>query len=591
MERRALPPRVCRRNDRRDDGIVNDAVKNEVDYVNHDACPSRDVRLRRTMRRCCSLFGLLTMASAVCSPNVNFAAMIVEARDPSSISRPKLHGFRALPAAETKILRKLRGGGDGASPHTARAAALVKRPSASSKTVSAIVRGGGKSATKTTTTNTPLTLIRVLFLSFYGSLGVLMPYLPVYYHTLGHDGMVIGLLGAVKPLTTFIVAPLWGVLSDRTNAHSTILSLTFLFGLVFQVAVCANDGIAWLVSTVFLSALLNAPVKSLTDYMVLNTLPPEDKSQYGRMRLWGQLGFGLGSSGIGMLLHHRGTGGSSTANVAGEGLGAWFRTHVFTGYRLAFFFHAVVSIPTLVCMQIFRRMELANQSIERSTTTAIASKSSGKSNGNNGGSRIMDGLNHLVRDPDALFFFFLVLVVGVSSGCIENFAYVRMREVGGTGKEMGLSRLVSSLSGGPMFWFSGSITKFFGEETVLMLSLLSYVVRFVVYACMTRPLQGLPAEALRGITFASFWSTGTIYAHKISPPGMEATMLMFLNAMYGGLGQSLGAIIGGKLQSKFGTVKTFLYAGAFDFSFVAFVFTYKRLLSRRRRKRQRALSD
>lgn len=50
--------------------------------------------------------------------------------------------------------------------------------------------------------------------------------------------------------------------------------------------------------------------------------------------------------------------------------------------------------------------------------------------------------------------------------------------------------------------------------------------------------------------------------------------LMFLNAMYGGLGQSIGAIIGGKLQSKYGTVKTFLYAGICDVFFVALVVAY-----------------
>ena len=49
---------------------------------------------------------------------------------------------------------------------------------------------------------------------------------------------------------------------------------------------------------------------------------------------------------------------------------------------------------------------------------------------------------------------------------------------------------------------------------------------------------------------------------------------MFLNAMYGGLGQSLGALIGGKLQSKYGTVKTFLYAGGCDLCFVALVIGY-----------------
>ena len=52
---------------------------------------------------------------------------------------------------------------------------------------------------------------------------------------------------------------------------------------------------------------------------------------------------------------------------------------------------------------------------------------------------------------------------------------------------------------------------------------------------------------------------------------------MFLNAMYGGLGQSLGAIIGGKMQSKFGTVRTFVYSGIFDLLFVCFVVLYLRV--------------
>jgi hypothetical protein len=44
--------------------------------------------------------------------------------------------------------------------------------------------------------------------------------------------------------------------------------------------------------------------------------------------------------------------------------------------------------------------------------------------------------------------------------------------------------------------------------------------------------------------------------------------------MYGGLGQSIGAIIGGKLQHRVGTVKTFAYAAVFDFCFVCAVISY-----------------
>jgi hypothetical protein len=68
------------------------------------------------------------------------------------------------------------------------------------------------------------------------------------------------------------------------------------------------------------------------------------------------------------------------------------------------------------------------------------------------------------------------------------------------------------------------------------------------------------------LAFALFllWSSGSTYAHKISTPGMAATMLMIMNAMYGGLGQSLGAIIGGKMQQRIGSISTFLYSGLFD---------------------------
>jgi len=91
---------------------------------------------------------------------------------------------------------------------------------------------------------------------------------------------------------------------------------------------------------------------------------------------------------------------------------------------------------------------------------------------------------------------------------------------------------------------------------------------------MQNPYHGLPAEALRGVTFAAFWSTGTIYAHKVSPDGLHATMLMLLNAMYGGLGQSLGAIIGGKFQHLYGTRATFLGAAAVDLVIVGLIVLY-----------------
>ena len=109
---------------------------------------------------------------------------------------------------------------------------------------------------------------------------------------------------------------------------------------------------------------------------------------------------------------------------------------------------------------------------------------------------------------------------------------------------------------------------------VLVGTLASYSVRFFIYANMKSSLYGLPAEALRGATFALFWSTATIYAHQVSPPGMSATLLAIMNGMYGGLGQSVGAILGGKLQGMLGTVGMFNMVGTLDCIFVALMAIY-----------------
>ncbi|KAG7372548.1 major facilitator superfamily transporter [Nitzschia inconspicua] len=422
-----------------------------------------------------------------------------------------------------------------------------------------------------------LVLFRVLFFTYYASLGSLLPYLPVYYHSLGHGGQIIGMLGAIKPFTTFLVAPLWGIISDSSGSPFTVLYFTFLVSLVAQLLVAFRHDPHWIMAMVFITAFFNAPVKSLLDAMVISHL--DDRSKYGRLRLWGQLGFGVGSSGVGFLLSH-----STHRPYTPPTEGTSMRDHLdevwqsITGYKLLFFTYAILSVPTFLLIRTFDNWTRESPSADNKETSKLMSKKESTSaKKKEERPSVWQGIQLLFHNSDALLFFSLVLVVGISSGVIENFAYVRIREVGGTGKEMGLSRLVSSVAGAPMFWFSGPLTEKLGADRVLVLSLMSYVVRYFNYAFMQNPLQGLPAEALRGVTFAAFWSTCTIYASRIAPQGMQATMLMFLNAMYGGLGQSIGAIFGGKLQHKFGTVWTFIYAGMFDAFFVALIIAYLRI--------------
>jgi len=291
------------------------------------------------------------------------------------------------------------------------------------------------------------------------------------------------------------------------------------------------------------------------------------------------LGFGLGSSSVGLFLSRIASNANGDKAIMEKIVKVSLSSVIYTvleklkninGYHIAFLAHGILSIPVFFCINSFAKMA----KLDPSSRPISQTKNSKNDKMKEKSSQILIGLKVLLNNNEALLFFFLVFVVGVSSGIIENFAYVRIKEVGGTGVEMGFSRLVSSSAGVPMFWHSSWITEKLGVEKVYLLSLLSFVARFFIYASMKKPYHGLPAEALRGATFAAFWTSGTVYAHKISPPGMSTTMLMILNAMYGGLGQSAGALIGGKLQSKVGTVKTFLYSGTFNLFFVIILMLY-----------------
>lgn len=111
-------------------------------------------------------------------------------------------------------------------------------------------------------------------------------------------GRRIGHLGAITPAITFFCTPLWGALTDKTGCLRQILVITFLSSVVFRVGLVAHTSYLWIVSLISLTAIMNAPVRPLLDSGALQSL--EDKSEYGKQRLWGQWGFGVSARDWGM---------------------------------------------------------------------------------------------------------------------------------------------------------------------------------------------------------------------------------------------------------------------------------------------------
>lgn len=290
----------------------------------------------------------------------------------------------------------------------------------------------------------------------------------------------IGFLGAVTPAVTFLVSPLWGALADSTGKYKSIMLGTFIASVVTRLMTIQSgvrESMFLLTGIVALAAACSAPVKPIMDSAVMGML--KDKADYGRSRLFGQLGFGIGS---------------------------WI-----TGYFLSkvseslFYVQAALAIPATYLMLKFNP-----KNIEKKQSNVSVTK----------------GLTYAFKDINLLVFFGMVFVIGASAGLIETFGYVRLEELNAKKDNcIGLLRLASSLVGGPMFHFAGPITRRVGIHGILSITLLAFVARFAIYSVLTNPWQALPAEMLRGITFAMLWSGCTYHVYQASPKGLTATMV------------------------------------------------------------------
>jgi PPP family 3-phenylpropionic acid transporter len=414
-----------------------------------------------------------------------------------------------------------------------------------------------------------LLLIRLLYVTYYMAIGCLQPFLPVYYQSLGYGGMIIGVIGSITPFTTFLVAPLWGMVSDRTGSAFAVLYITIGMSLVGQLLVGLLDDPTHIMLMVCLKSIFGAPVRSLIDSLVMDHMT--DRAQYGKMRLWSLIGTGIGTSVAGTFLNDENQQSDLLAwdvnSMLTENILAFWQG--LTGYKLIFFAHAVLHIPAFICIRCFQNQQRGKKKTEDKTELERQPKKPPMG--------IRELWSYAFQDMDTLIFFSLVYAMGISGAIAENFSYIRFREVGGNGSDIGMSRLICSIAGAIMFWYSSSISAWLGMEKVMVLSLLSVAVRFALYVIMDNPYYGYLAEMLRGLTFGCFWSTSTVYASQIAPHEVRATMLQLLNGAYNGIGRSTGAIIGGKMQAEVGTERTFLYFAILNVILVVILVSYTKL--------------
>lgn len=140
---------------------------------------------------------------------------------------------------------------------------------------------------------------------YMGALGIFFPYYSLYLReNVGLSGTQLGLVLAIMPLVGIVAQPFWGQVADRTGARSRVLALLALGAAFGYLALAAVSGFTALVLATAALATFSTAVLPVTISVSLATLRDAGPYAFGRVRVWGTLGFLILVIGFPWMLHH-----------------------------------------------------------------------------------------------------------------------------------------------------------------------------------------------------------------------------------------------------------------------------------------------
>ncbi len=345
----------------------------------------------------------------------------------------------------------------------------------------------------------------------YAAISFLFPFLTLFYQSIGLTGGQIGLLAGLSPLVSLVAGPFWTGTADATRRHKLILAVTMTGAIGTALLLSRQTQFGWLIALLFLYAFLSAPIFSLVDSATLSMLG-ERRARYGRIRIWGTVGWGV------------------MAPVAGELIERFGLQWSFWGYAI------LLGAGLVIALNIsFRRIPV--------------------------GGSFRGGMRALLTNRRWMLFLLMVFFSGVGMSSVNNYLFLYMNELGANEGLMGLALTVSTVSELPVMFFGDRLLRRFGARGTLCLAMAVIGLRLLLYSVTELPWIVLLIQLLHGLTFPAIYLAGVSYADQSAPPGVKASAQGLFGSALMGFGAAAGGLMGGLLLQSLGAAGMYRLIG------------------------------
>jgi PPP family 3-phenylpropionic acid transporter len=138
---------------------------------------------------------------------------------------------------------------------------------------------------------------------YFAFVGAFAPYWSLYLKSLEFSAFQIGVLMSLLQVARIFAPNLWGWLADHTGRRVAVVQLAAALSLLFYLGVFVGDSFAWLFVVMALMSIFWSASLPLVEAITLGHLG-EGSAGYGRIRLWGSVGFIIAVIVLGYVLDY-----------------------------------------------------------------------------------------------------------------------------------------------------------------------------------------------------------------------------------------------------------------------------------------------
>jgi PPP family 3-phenylpropionic acid transporter len=134
----------------------------------------------------------------------------------------------------------------------------------------------------------------MLSASYFAHIGFFNPYLPLWLKELGFSLLAISVLTSVQSASRLFAPYLWGSLSDRTGERVRLLRYGATVALLLSLGLWFDFGVVGLFVVLLLMFTHTSGMMPMSEAALAHLVSNGgafDAKRYGRIRLWGSLGF------------------------------------------------------------------------------------------------------------------------------------------------------------------------------------------------------------------------------------------------------------------------------------------------------------